>query len=250
MSPIEITAHANELKEELRRNRERVLEFRERASRTWVIDKPIDKLDIARARTHKFYFLAEETLFETAFANILSLIYDTFRLLERRIGEYIGIEAETLYDIYYIEGKYVLFHPQTHEEVRRNDNLVVIYTASIETEGGHQPIGVEITAGTIVTKMGRVEITRVENRIHSLVVEQARRYFLALGNMVYKIGIEYVATDEKEFTIAREPEELHVKYVVRPSGGRTFTFVMYPVIRIFFEYAQEGRMTSVLVVEA
>ena len=194
--------------------------------RTDWIGQPVDIIEIPRAESRVWldYYVFEEIAFETLCANIEFVLDDALVELEAKIiapipldWEYIGIDAETGYQLYYNpeEKNYVSLEESTEQEadyknekyfkeVKRNNNLVVIWTGSIETGGGHEPIAIELTAGMIVDEMGRDDIDRKEDEIDRAV----RKWVLAkfgekLSDLVIKIGIEYIATDEITFRIAK-----------------------------------------------
>jgi len=193
--------------------------------RTDWIGQPVDILEIPRAESRGWleYFVFEEIIFETLCANINFVLDDALVELEAKIiapippeWEYIGVDSETGYELYYTETmQYVSLEESTEEEadyknekyfreVKRNDNLVVIWTGSIETGGGHEPIAIELTAGMIVDEMGRDDIDRKEDEIDSAVRKWVEAKFgEKLSGLVIKIGIEYIATDELTFRIAK-----------------------------------------------
>jgi len=127
------------------------------------------------------------------------------RLKLKVIGEYVGVEGLTGFDVWYIPELqiYIIAHPKTRAEVRREVKLVLEWTGSIATRGvrgrGSEPVIVEITVVTAVEKWSADmihEFCKPEGRYDSAVISKLVE--MGWGNMLralVKRGISYIGRD-------------------------------------------------------
>jgi hypothetical protein len=108
--------------------------------------------------------------------------------------EYVGIEGCSGMNIYFHteEEIYVVRHPETKSLIRTDKKLCIELTASIKTEGGHDPITCEITVTTYVEKESASGLISVEKAMEEGLMNWLRDEGWAnLLHAFEKIGISY-----------------------------------------------------------
>jgi len=85
LSPEEAKTREAELKSEISSKAREIQDVLERSRHTWVYDKPIDIIDVSRAKHHKTYIISEDTTVETGLSNSVFVLEDALKILEEKV---------------------------------------------------------------------------------------------------------------------------------------------------------------------
>jgi hypothetical protein len=135
--------------------------------------------------------------------------------------ELIGSEEETGYDIWFnLDTRtYMVREPKTYRLIREERKICIELTASMKTEGGHDPITCEITVTTYVSGMGLSDVTRVESEMERGLMD----WLLAEGWGMLLHAFEVIG-------IAYNGEK-----TVEEARLYTWTVPDYPIAHVFME---------------
>lgn len=92
-------------------------------------------------------------------------------------SDYIGTEADTLNEVWYIPREKIYREVEEGKTIGEQDILEVTYTASIETEGGHEPFEAEVTATTYVSEQDKEAIDETIKRVDARITDYIREEF-------------------------------------------------------------------------
>jgi hypothetical protein len=141
-----------------------------RTSRTRVIEIQATIREASGEIEKKFVIPPEIAKLRAEIASVEAELNRERERFERKVVvelERVGTESCSGLDIYFDPSRsiYVVKHPQTKEIVREEDKICIELTASIKTEGGHDPITCEITVTTYVSNMGTSDLVGVEKEM-------------------------------------------------------------------------------------
>lgn len=191
------------------------------------------ELDLKYAPTPEYrswlaYVVEPGITFETLCANIGLLLSEILgQIIEM---EEIGIDTVTGLKIYYerVNKKYVLFDDMENKVKETFDKLGIIVTYSIDTGGmgAKEQLIAEVSAWTFVVKMGREDITEVEDKISEFIIDSVEKNFgTAIANVAMKAGVEYSS-------------KTNIAY-----RGKTIITANYPHIELIHEYRHRSKKT-------